>query len=866
VERTEQQRRISQARRDVATGRLAAEEYSRLIRFLGVEDALALLLEGYELRRQGRLAEAEEAFWRSADLAPYQPQAFIELSELHFLHPPPVDMPSRMALKALCLLKTAFQPEMWKDPRLNPVPEDLFRDLPLPEELGKSPSPADRAEMAGELLLQFVLESGGVSDARLWRHVLIATVFDDPMRDQDVDWLLDHRDETMPLLAAIVDGYREGLLGIYEEIALENALALLGEGSGPRYLENVLTVFPLLEQDRTKAADWALSRWMAREPGAFAAELYRLQSRLGADDLAWLAVALGRSARGIEMAPVWEALFEIGCGVGDVGGTWSPDLAAAAHLLFGPADDAGRAARVERRFAHNWNAETRALVREIGKMGFAQLDSYWAAQDARRPTVHEICAGRAGWFDDSEEDGEDEEIPGSALEAEIRLRTTGRNDPCWCGSGKKYKKCHLDEDEALARGEESRRQAAPSSDPYEKVRRDLVAFTLAALSPSQFQDRIEDFFGPAGADSEDEMPPFMDWLIHDWRPAAGRQTFLAKYLRAEGARLDPAVRESLRAWTAATVDLYEVLRVEEGKGMRLRRHETGEELFVQDVSSSRQLVRGDYLLSRVVQEGERNVFSGSGLTVPRNMVADLLDWIREDRRKTGLDRAAHLKARWPAIRRFAMELPERKWQQLRLTNTDGDPIEFQKAVFTVLNGQAVSEAFASCPALIDDGDGRFTWLRGDPGSTNNTVLGNLRLSEDRLTLECNSRNRLAAGKQLLGDIAGAHLRHLADEIISIEELKRQASTRASARPEDAVPPEIANPLIEQMLDRHYSTWPDTPLPALGGKTPREAVRTAEGRRQVENLLLDFENQSEHDRRAGRPAYDFSRIRRELGLT
>ena len=25
-----------------------------------------------------------------------------------------------------------------------------------------------------------------------------------------------------------------------------------------------------------------------------------------------------------------------------------------------------------------------------------------------------------------------------------------RNDPCWCGSGKKYKKCHLAQDERLA--------------------------------------------------------------------------------------------------------------------------------------------------------------------------------------------------------------------------------------------------------------------------------------------------------------------------------------------------------------------------------------------------------------------------------
>ena len=31
-----------------------------------------------------------------------------------------------------------------------------------------------------------------------------------------------------------------------------------------------------------------------------------------------------------------------------------------------------------------------------------------------------------------------------------RLASTGRNDPCFCGSGKKYKKCHLADDEAAA--------------------------------------------------------------------------------------------------------------------------------------------------------------------------------------------------------------------------------------------------------------------------------------------------------------------------------------------------------------------------------------------------------------------------------
>ncbi len=39
----------------------------------------------------------------------------------------------------------------------------------------------------------------------------------------------------------------------------------------------------------------------------------------------------------------------------------------------------------------------------------------------------------------------------------------GRNDPCHCGSGKKYKQCHLAEDEAKARSERVKAaEAAPA--------------------------------------------------------------------------------------------------------------------------------------------------------------------------------------------------------------------------------------------------------------------------------------------------------------------------------------------------------------------------------------------------------------------
>jgi hypothetical protein len=42
----------------------------------------------------------------------------------------------------------------------------------------------------------------------------------------------------------------------------------------------------------------------------------------------------------------------------------------------------------------------------------------------------------------------------------------GRNDPCHCGSGKKYKQCHLAEDEAKERAERAK-TAAEAPAPVE---------------------------------------------------------------------------------------------------------------------------------------------------------------------------------------------------------------------------------------------------------------------------------------------------------------------------------------------------------------------------------------------------------------
>lgn len=66
---------------------------------------------------------------------------------------------------------------------------------------------------------------------------------------------------------------------------------------------------------------------------------------------------------------------------------------------------------------------------------------------------------------------------------------TGRNDPCWCGSGKKYKRCHLDRDERIER--ELRAVTRAKHDDQNSILLNVYAPTLP-----NFEERV---VGPAEA-------------------------------------------------------------------------------------------------------------------------------------------------------------------------------------------------------------------------------------------------------------------------------------------------------------------------------------------------------------------------------
>ena len=71
--------------------------------------------------------------------------------------------------------------------------------------------------------------------------------------------------------------------------------------------------------------------------------------------------------------------------------------------------------------------------------------------------------------------------------------------------------------------------------------------------------------------------------------------------------------------------------------------------------------------------------------------------------------------------------------------------------------------------------------------------------------------------------------------------------------------------MQDHLDQHYRETLDAPIPALGGKSPRQAVRTAAGRAKVIDWLKLLENHSAKHDDGPIAEYDFGWMWAELGL-
>lgn len=205
-----------------------------------------------------------------------------------------------------------------------------------------------------------------------------------------------------------------------------------------------------------------------------------------------------------------------------------------------------------------------------------------------------------------------------------------------------------------------------------------------------------------------------------------------------------------------------------------------------------------------------------------------------------------------------------------LATLDGEPMSFCRAYFAVADVDAVRVALAGLPQIEAGSEAdSYVWL-GPGEEGRRQVLGTIELREDRLALECLSEERLARGRELLEGAGGSRLRHRADSTQDPWQALNEASERRAGAAEDessravaGLSPDEQSEILAAFYDEHYRAWPDDPLPALGGRTAREAVRDPAGRVVVAALVNTMERLEESKPPAER--YDFGWLREELGL-
>ena len=353
------------------------------------------------------------------------------------------------------------------------------------------------------------------------------------------------------------------------------------------------------------------------------------------------------------------------------------------------------------------------------------------------------------------------------------------------------------------------------------------------------------------------------------RDAATRRTLLEHYFETHAADLAPRERELLEAMRDSWPGVFEAEAVEEGRGIHLKDLATGEVIFVHDITASRQMVRGDWILSRIEHLDGKLMFVSDGFSVPPAVREEFLKLIDKEARAAGKSRVEYVRGAGNLLYRKIRNLSDKWLKNLRVVNREGDAIEFCRADYSVVDEPALLAKLRSLGELKEEaekpGEANFAWI-GPATQGSRSVYGHVQTGGGHLRLEAQSRTRLELGRGLLEMHAGRMLQHQGDSHQSLDEFKQRiaASPGPRERPEPILT-DAERDILLQMKARHYGTWPDDPLPALGGKTARQAVKTESGRKAVLALIRDMENGEAHEAKAGQPAFDFTPLRKTLGI-
>ena len=439
----------------------------------------------------------------------------------------------------------------------------------------------------------------------------------------------------------------------------------------------------------------------------------------------------------------------------------------------------------------------------------------------------------------------------------------GGNQPCPCGSGRKYKKCCLPK----ARAEEQAREVA----------RRGVGRALAWLLdryPEEVATAVqEEFFGSLSDEARERLDKLdagfqtmvetnaMEWLLAEGSLSVdgGEVGALDLVLGQDGPLLEVEQRTYLEELGRRPLRLCEVRESRPGQGMTLEdaRDPAASPVAVLEREGSKRLGKGDVIAARVLHrdppELSGAIYDCTGFQL---QVHDVLDELEEDPEADSGSQALAIIDAW--LDRLAAPPP-------RLVDGVGDPLTLVTDHYRVLDRGALELALEAQADVSGDAESGWARLEEPDAATSRSLVAiNPGKRRDRLELFTRSLRLADEGKRWFGQLAGESVAFVTREIVD-----PLAAMESPPRPghESAPGPEMTPGLRQELTRRAYGNWADEPIPALDGLTPRQAVATEAGRKKTIRLLRSYEsNERRAARRTGEEALDFGFLWEAVGLT
>lgn len=454
------------------------------------------------------------------------------------------------------------------------------------------------------------------------------------------------------------------------------------------------------------------------------------------------------------------------------------------------------------------------------------------------------------------------------------MKKPGRNDPCPCGSGKKYKHCCLKTEETQV--------VSASSGAVPKA----IDWLFTMHGPAVREAMDDGFFG--GLDDEeykqlkDQHPDSfegiminaLEWLLADGVIAVkGQEHRVSELLLARGGPLFSVEQQQwIKLLATKPLRLYEVTEAVQGKSMHLKDVLLPEStpVLVQEKAGSQQAIKFDLIAARIVPLESHFVLSGGIYAFPRHRSFDLIAELRSELEGVDPDSALAkeitsviIPDHWLKLFTTAFEIPQ------LVDYITGNPILLITDHYRVHDWLALEQALSSKTDV--KGGHEEGWSRvfeGSDGQVRRSLSIDPSKRSDQIKVSYRTQQYADTGRPWFESIAGTSVAFVSREISDPKGILSNKRPGEVSKPSATaqMPPEELTEFFEKHIRQFYQSWADKPVPVLDNKTPREAITTEKGLEQVKFLLHSYENneaQQANEQHRAPVSYDF--LWQELGI-